>query len=81
MCHGMMLAWCSISLSTITSPATRLLRAHEYATRLTASVALRVNTSSAVSPAPMKRATARRAASNRAVVSSAIAYTPRWTLA
>ena len=29
----------------------------------------------------MKRATARRAASNRAVVSSAIAYTPRCTFA
>ena len=65
----------------MTSPGFRLARAHVYATRLIASVALRVNTISRVSRAPTKRATLARAASNAAVASSAIVYTPRCTLA
>ena len=59
MCHGTMLAWCSISVSTITSPSWRLARAQLYATRLIASVTFLVNTISLVSP-PSRRATLAR---------------------
>jgi hypothetical protein len=63
------------------SPGCRLARAHVYATRLIASVALRTNTISSGCSAPTKFATLRRASSNAAVDSSAIEYTPRWMLA
>jgi len=66
-----MLAWCSISVSTTTSPDPRFAAPHVRATRLIASVALRVNTSSCGSAAPMKRAVRARPASNAAVASSA----------
>ena len=45
-----------------------------------ASVTFLVNTTS-LGAAPMKPASAERAASNRAVASSAMVYTPRCTLA
>ncbi len=82
MCHGTMLAWCSISVSTTTSPRPRFERPQLWATRLSASVAFLVNTTSrAGAGAPMNRPTLVRAASKRRVASSAMAYTPRWTLA
>ena len=61
-CHGTRLEWCSISVTTIRSPARTFAPPHEYATRLIASVALRVNT---VSPGtdPAKAATFARAPS------------------
>ncbi len=43
-CHGTKFAWCSSSVITTTSPGPRLSRPHAYATRLIASVALRVKT-------------------------------------
>jgi hypothetical protein len=58
-CHGTMLAWCSISDSTISSPAFRL-RPNELATKFTASVALLVQTTSSRS-ALMNFATVSRA--------------------
>jgi hypothetical protein len=81
MCQGTTFAWCSMCDSTIASPAPRLARAQVYATRLIASVALRVNTTSSDRRALMKRATLRRASSNAAVASSAMEYTPRWMFA
>ena len=61
-CHGTMLEWCSISVTTTRSPAPTLAEPHEYATRLIASVALRVKT---VSPGaePANAATFSRAPS------------------
>ena len=62
-CQGTMLEWCSISVSSTSSPAARRGRAKHQATRLSPSVALRVNTTSDGSGAPRKRATRSRAAS------------------
>ena len=62
-CHGTRFAWCSISVRTITSPRPMLRRPHEYATRLIASVALRVQTISRASGAPISVATFARAPS------------------
>ena len=55
-CHGTKFEWCSSSVTTTTSPGPRLLRPHEYATRLIASVALRTKMISRTSGALMKRA-------------------------
>ena len=63
MCHGTTLAWCSMWVSTTTSPAPRLARPHAWATRLSASVAFFVNTISSAWPALTKRATLARAPS------------------
>ena len=71
-CHGTRLAWCSISVRTISSPRPMFLRPHEYATRLMASVALRVKMISWLSGALMKRATRARAFSYSAVAFSPI---------
>ncbi len=60
-CQGTRLAWCSISVRTIRSPALSCVRPQVEATRLIDSVALRVKTSSAGSGAPMKAAIRRRA--------------------
>ena len=62
-CHGTRLEWCSISVSTIASPASSRERPHEWATRFRASVLLRVNTISRGEAAPTNRATRRRASS------------------
>ena len=43
-CHGTKFEWCSSSVITTTSPGPRLSCPQAYATRLIASVALRVNT-------------------------------------
>ena len=57
-------------------------RPQVWATRLTASVAFLVKTiSRAGSGAPMKRPTSPGAPRKRRVASSAMVYTPRWTLA
>ncbi len=61
-CQGMMLAWCSSSDTTISSPACSC-RPTEAATRLIASVAPLVNTTWREEGALMKRATLSRAAS------------------
>ena len=66
-CQGTMLAWCSISVIRISSPGCSRGRRKLAATRLIASVALRVNTISRQSAALMKRWTLRRAASSAAV--------------
>ena len=57
-----MFEWCSISVSRIRSPSPTLARPHELATRLIASVALRVKTTSR-GEAPMWVATVSRAPS------------------
>ena len=71
-CHGTMLEWCSISVRAITSPSPTLLRPHDHATRLIASVALRVKI---VSPGvePVNAAMRPRAPSNISVASAASA--------
>ena len=71
-CQGTMLAWCSSSVSTTASPACRLARPQALATRLSASVAFLVNTTSRECGAPMNRATLARAPSRAAVASSAM---------
>ena len=59
-----MLAWCSISVSRMRSPALRLVRPHVWATRLIDSVVFLVKTiSCAGSGAPMKRPTTTRVCS------------------
>ena len=76
-----MLEWCSISVITISSPGRRNFRPQAAATRLIASVVLRVNTISAARGALMKAATLARTSSYRAVASSASVWMPRWMLA
>ena len=49
--QGTTFEWCSISVTTIRSPGERFARPQEYATRLSASVALRTKTISR-RPAP-----------------------------
>ena len=71
-CQGTMLAWCSSSVISTTSPSARLFRPHEWATRLMDSVAFLVNSTSRSDGAPMKRWTARRASSMAAVARSAM---------
>ena len=78
-CHGTRLLWCSISVTTISSPGPTLPRGHEWATRLMASVALRVQMISSGDSALMKRATLARASSNRSVASMLRACTPLCT--
>ncbi len=63
MCHGTMLAWCSICVTTTMSPADRWAPPHDWATRLSASVAFLVNTISSASRALTKPATLARACS------------------
>ena len=62
-CQGTMLAWCSITESTISSPAPICARPKLAATRLIASVAERVKTISSIEAALRKRRTLSRAAS------------------
>ncbi len=62
-CHGTMLAWCSIRLITTGSPARRLARPHAWITRLSASVAFFVKMTPLGDGALMNRATAARAPS------------------
>ena len=71
-CQGTMLAWCSSSVMTTGSPARRLAGPQALATRLSASVAFLVNTTSRSLAAPMNRATLARAPSSAAVASSAM---------
>ncbi len=91
-CHGTMFAWCSASVTTISSPGASAKRraaspprpsvAFEipYATRLIAAVAPDVHT---ISPgrAPTNAATSARASSNASVASSASWCAPRCTAA
>ena len=59
-----MLAWCSISVRSTASPARRLARPQDWATRLSDSVVFLVKTTScAGSGAPMKRPATMRARS------------------
>ncbi len=69
-CHGTKFAWCSSSVITTRSPGPRLSRPQAYATRLSASVAFRVKTTSFSLGALRKEATVRRAASNASVARS-----------
>ena len=66
-CHGTKLEWCSSSVITTRSPGPRLSRPQAYATRLIASVALRVKTISFSDGALRNDATVRRAPSNPSV--------------
>ena len=62
-CHGTKFAWCSSSVTTTASPGPRFSRPHAYATRLSASVALRVKITSRSDGALTNAATVRRAPS------------------
>ena len=75
-----MLEWCSISVSTMRSPAPTLASPQARATRLIASVALRTKIASRRSAAPMWSATVARAPSKAAVASAESVCEPRWTL-
>jgi hypothetical protein len=79
-CQGTRLAWCSATLTRMTSPGFKLAPPHAAATKLIPSVAPRVNTSSEGDPAPMNAATFARAASYAVVARAARACTPRCTL-
>ena len=70
-CHGTKFEWCSSSVTTATSPGPRLSSPHAYATRFSASVALRVNTISRDAGAFRKAATFSRAVSYASVARSA----------
>ncbi len=72
-----MFEWCSISVMSTSSPSPTLSRPHAYATRLIASVALRVKIEHCGSQ-PTNEAIRVRAASNASVDSRASSYTPRW---
>jgi hypothetical protein len=75
-----MFEWCSISVISTSSPAPTFSRPQAYATRLIASVTLRVKTVVLESQS-VNAATRSRAPSNRSVASRASSYTPRWMLA
>ncbi len=62
-CHGTRFEWCSISVSSRASPDFMFVRPQAWAIRLSASVLLRVNTTSRGEAAPMKRDSRRRASS------------------
>mmetsp|Transcript_36924 Transcript_36924/g.91224 ORF Transcript_36924/g.91224 Transcript_36924/m.91224 type:complete len:236 (-) Transcript_36924:550-1257(-) len=79
-CHGTRLLWCSSTDSTISSPGLRLAMPHVYATRLMASLALRVNTISRSVDAFTNFATLVRAASYASVALPLRKCTPRCTL-
>mmetsp|Transcript_8519 Transcript_8519/g.30724 ORF Transcript_8519/g.30724 Transcript_8519/m.30724 type:complete len:208 (+) Transcript_8519:570-1193(+) len=78
-CHGTMLLWCSATVSTTSSPSPRLSRPQVYATKLMASLAFLVNTTSRLEPAPTKAATLSLACSYRSVALALSACTPRCT--
>ncbi|SSK95690.1 Uncharacterised protein [Klebsiella pneumoniae] len=80
-CHGTMLAWCSISLMMMLSPAPTLAFPQLLATRLMPSVVPRTNTSSSADPALRKLAACWRTASIRAVASALRVWIPRCTAA
>ncbi len=61
-CHGTMFEWCSISVTSTSSPAARLRMPQAHATRLIASEAFLVNTTVSRG-APTRRATLSRPAS------------------
>mmetsp|Transcript_5373 Transcript_5373/g.16351 ORF Transcript_5373/g.16351 Transcript_5373/m.16351 type:complete len:204 (+) Transcript_5373:1104-1715(+) len=79
-CQGTRLLWCSMTVSSTSSPSARLSSPQAYATRLMASLALRVHTNSRSEAALMKRATFPRAASYSSVARAESACTPRCTL-
>ena len=72
-----MFEWCSISVMSTSSPAATLSRPQAYATRLIASVALRVKIEQ-VGSQPANAAMRSRAPSKASVDSRASSYTPRW---
>ena len=80
-CHGTMFEWCSISVSTISSPSRRFASPQARAIRLMDSVVFRVNTMSSAFAAPMWRAAFSRTPSYASVASTASVWMPRWMLA
>ena len=80
-CHGTMFEWCSISVSTTSSPSRRLASPQARATRLMDSVVLRVKTMSSAFAAPMCRAAFSRTLSYASVASTASVWMPRWMFA
>ena len=74
-----MFEWCSISVMSTSSPGPTFARPHEYATRLIASVALRMKIEhfgSQLTNAAIRS----RAPSNCSVASRPSSYTPRCTV-
>ena len=80
-CQGTRLLWCSITESSTSSPGLRLASPQLRATRLMASLALRVNTISWAEAAPTKLAVFCRAASKPSVARALNWWAPRCTLA
>ena len=80
-CQGTRLLWCSMTLSSTSSPALRLASPQLRATRLIASLALRVNTISWGEAAPTKAAVLARAPSKPSVARALSWWAPRCTLA
>ena len=72
-----MFEWCSISVMSTSSPSPTCSRPQVYATRLIASVALRVKIEHFGSQFT-NEAIRSRAASKASVASRASSYTPRW---
>ena len=79
--HGTMLEWCSMIESTISSPSPITVPPNDAATRLIASVALRVKMISSTCAALMKRRAISRASSYFSVAAFDRKCRPRWTLA
>jgi hypothetical protein len=80
-CHGTRFEWCSMVVTSTSSPGARRGRAKLQATRFNASVAPRTKTISRGSRAFTNRAAVARARSYAAVARSDSSCTPRWTLA
>ncbi|TPW21883.1 MAG: hypothetical protein FD126_247 [Elusimicrobia bacterium] len=80
-CQGTRFEWCSSSVTRTSSPGRICLRAQPWATRLMASVVLRVKTMHSGFSALMKRAALARDSSTSFSPSSARVCTPRWMLA
>mmetsp|Transcript_43754 Transcript_43754/g.126399 ORF Transcript_43754/g.126399 Transcript_43754/m.126399 type:complete len:223 (-) Transcript_43754:409-1077(-) len=79
-CHGTRFEWCSITVSTISSPARMFALAHVLATKFIASLAFRVKMISDGSAAPTNLATFARAPSKASVARMDNVCMPRWTL-
>ena len=80
-CHGTRLLWCSIGVRSISSPSPIWVLAHEWATILRLSEALRVQISVSEVSALIKSDTFTLACSNISVASMLSEWTPRCTLA
>ena len=80
-CHGTMFEWCSIQVTSTSSPGAEIRAAPARATRLMPSVQPLVKTTSRVSAALMNRFTAARVPSYASVARSLSRCVARWMFA